>query len=226
MGVYSLVDNVKQGNVKDAVIDTIGVVADAAAIALPGVPGGAGYAVKATRAVEVLQKVDKAAQVFSTVESAVSSSAAIAERLRSGDTDAAMLELASAATTVGMAIAQGSHASKSGHQQCAWQIQKPDRAKAVEAASPKARHGNVSDDRPATLYELYAWNGDYLKTGVTKHIDPNDRYTSKQLNGAVAIPVDQKQKPRRQQLAEERERVMSNPGSNEPRTMGRQELLG
>ncbi|MDM4766662.1 SpvB/TcaC N-terminal domain-containing protein [Pelomonas sp. SE-A7] len=90
MGVYSLVDNVKQGNVKDAVIDTIGVVADAAAIALPGVPGGAGYAVKATRAVEVLQKVDKAAQAYSAAESAYKNGSEAVEKFSAGDTSSAV----------------------------------------------------------------------------------------------------------------------------------------
>lgn len=210
MGVYSLVDNIKQGNVKDAVIDTIGVVADAAAIALPGVPGGAGYAVKATRAAEVLQKADKAAQVFSAAESAVSSTAAAAEKLRSGDTKAAMWELASAATTVGATITQVGPAKKSGPQTASMAEAKTRPGKTIEAMNPNIRHGNVADDRPATLYELYAWNGDYLKTGVTKQADPNKRYTSKQLNGAAAVPVERG--PRREMLAKERQQVESNPG--------------
>ncbi|MBO5628813.1 MAG: RHS repeat-associated core domain-containing protein [Aeriscardovia sp.] len=48
-GVASLVADVKAGNVKGAVIDSLGIVADAAAVALPCIPGGAGAAIKAAR---------------------------------------------------------------------------------------------------------------------------------------------------------------------------------
>lgn len=50
LGSKSLYENVKAGNVGSAIIDGIGIVADAAAIAAPGVPGGAGLAIKAGRA--------------------------------------------------------------------------------------------------------------------------------------------------------------------------------
>ena len=49
LGVGSFVDNVKQGNVGDAVLDGLGVAADAAVI-LPGVPGGAGAAINGAQA--------------------------------------------------------------------------------------------------------------------------------------------------------------------------------
>ena len=49
LGVGRFVDNVKQGNVGDAVLDGLGVVVDAAVI-LPGEPGGAGAAIKGARA--------------------------------------------------------------------------------------------------------------------------------------------------------------------------------
>ena len=50
-GAASFVADVKAGNVKDAVIDGLGIIADAAAVALPCIPGGAGAAIKAARAV-------------------------------------------------------------------------------------------------------------------------------------------------------------------------------
>jgi len=50
-GTKSLVNNIKQGNVGAAIVDGIGVVVDAAAVVLPIVPGGAGVAIKGTRAV-------------------------------------------------------------------------------------------------------------------------------------------------------------------------------
>ena len=50
IGVSSFVDNVSQGNVGAALVDAGGILLDAAATALPGVPGGAGAGIKAYRA--------------------------------------------------------------------------------------------------------------------------------------------------------------------------------
>ena len=50
LGVGSFVDNVKQGNVGDAVLDGLGVVVDVATVILPGLSGGAGAAIKGARA--------------------------------------------------------------------------------------------------------------------------------------------------------------------------------
>lgn len=49
VGSYSLVDNIKQGNWIAATVDLGGLIADGVALALPGVPGGAGLAIKAAR---------------------------------------------------------------------------------------------------------------------------------------------------------------------------------
>jgi len=48
-GSRSLVDNLKQGNWGAAAVDAGGLVADGIALALPGVPGGFGLGIKATR---------------------------------------------------------------------------------------------------------------------------------------------------------------------------------
>ena len=48
-GIASLAADIKVGNVKGAIIDSLGIVADAAAVAIPCIPGGAGAAIKATR---------------------------------------------------------------------------------------------------------------------------------------------------------------------------------
>ena len=45
-GVASFVANIKEGNAKGAIIDALGIVADATAVALPCIPGGAGAAIK------------------------------------------------------------------------------------------------------------------------------------------------------------------------------------
>lgn len=107
MGVYSLVDNIKQGNVKDAVIDTIGVAADVTAIALPGVPGGAGYAVKAARAAEVIQKTDRLAQTYSAVESAYKSGSDAIDKFSEGDTAGGLQSLGWTALSVGSVAVGG-----------------------------------------------------------------------------------------------------------------------
>jgi len=53
-GVVSLYNNIVSGNYVDAVADGVGVIVDAAAVLIPGVPGGAGAAIKASRAVDNL----------------------------------------------------------------------------------------------------------------------------------------------------------------------------
>lgn len=63
-GAKSFVDNVKAGNVGAAIVDGLGVVVDAAAVVLPGVPGGVGAAAKGVRAmdkaIDATRAVDKA----------------------------------------------------------------------------------------------------------------------------------------------------------------------
>ena len=49
MDVKSLATNIAVGNVGGAIVDGIGLIADVASVALPGVPGGAGTAIKAAR---------------------------------------------------------------------------------------------------------------------------------------------------------------------------------
>jgi len=64
-GVTSLISNIKEGNVLSAVVDGVGIVADAVALAVPIVPGGAGAGIKALRAADNL--VD-AAQTVKTAD--------------------------------------------------------------------------------------------------------------------------------------------------------------
>ena len=63
IGVASLIDNVKAGNIGAAIVDGIGVAADATATAVPFVPGGAGTAIKAYRAGKTAAKAVKASSV-------------------------------------------------------------------------------------------------------------------------------------------------------------------
>ena len=71
-------------------------------------------------------------------------------------------------------------------------------------------HGNKIDSRPATLYEKYDKNGDFLKHGVTKHEDPHDRYSSKAIGGGTVVRTDRG--PRSEMIKKERDLVERNPG--------------
>ncbi len=56
-GARSLIKNARSGNMKAAAFDTIGVIVDAAAVVIPGVPGGVGMAMKGARTgVEIAAK--------------------------------------------------------------------------------------------------------------------------------------------------------------------------
>ena len=48
-GARSLIKNARSGNMKAAAFDTVGVIVDAAAVVIPGVPGGVGMAMKGAR---------------------------------------------------------------------------------------------------------------------------------------------------------------------------------
>ena len=56
-GIASLVADVKSGNVKGAVIDSLGIIADTAAVAIPCIPGGAGAAIKTARVTGAIANV-------------------------------------------------------------------------------------------------------------------------------------------------------------------------
>lgn len=66
-GVESFVSNVQGGNIVGAIVDGVGIVLDAAAVALPVIPGGAGAAIKGVRAIDkaidVTKVVDKGSDV-------------------------------------------------------------------------------------------------------------------------------------------------------------------
>ncbi len=59
MGVASGVSNLKHGNYGDAVLDGLGIIADGASVVVPGLPGGAGTAIKAIRAKKKLSTLAK-----------------------------------------------------------------------------------------------------------------------------------------------------------------------
>ena len=61
-GVQSFVENIKSGNVKGAVLDGLGIVADTAALALPCVPGGTGALIKGSRVADKLGDANKVVQ--------------------------------------------------------------------------------------------------------------------------------------------------------------------
>lgn len=78
-GIYSFVKNVKNGDVAGAIIDGAGIIADAAALALPFIPGGAGTAIKAVRATKA------AAEVVTGIGQVYSGATNIKEGIENGD---------------------------------------------------------------------------------------------------------------------------------------------
>ena len=74
MGAYSFYNNIEEGNLGWATLDAVGMVADAVAILIPGLPGGAGAAIKASRAgkaaFRALRIADQAAGIAQGVSQA------------------------------------------------------------------------------------------------------------------------------------------------------------
>ena len=76
--------------------------------------------------------------------------------------------------------------------------------------SAKEPHANKVDGRDATLYEKYDKEGNFRKHGITKHQDPNRRYTAKQIAGGTVVRTDRG--PRSEMIKKERDLVEKNPG--------------
>ena len=80
-GVKSFVSNVKQGKVGAAIVDGVGIVVDAAAVATPFVPGGVGAGIKAVRAggkaVDAVKGLDRASDAAKAANKAVDATGAI-----------------------------------------------------------------------------------------------------------------------------------------------------
>jgi hypothetical protein len=73
-GVASLVVNIKKGEVGSAIVDGVGIIADAAAVVVPFVPGGAGIAIKAARAASVVADIASAGEGVATIIDGVNNS--------------------------------------------------------------------------------------------------------------------------------------------------------
>ena len=88
------------------------------------------------------------------------------------------------------------------------------------AGAARKVHGNKIDDRPATLYKKYDKDGNFEKHGVTKHENPTNRYSKKEIDGGR---VDgQERGSRREMLKKERDSVETQPGpKNKERWAGK-----
>ena len=112
IGLGSLGYNLWHGRFLDAGLDAIGVVADAAATAIPFVPGGAGVAIRGYRAttiVRTLQHVDTAISMGQGVVATV-------QAVQAGDTGSALISGGVTAFQAGIvgSRALGVHARRSG----------------------------------------------------------------------------------------------------------------
>jgi hypothetical protein len=95
-GVKSLTESIKAGNVGDAILDGIGVVADAAAVLAPGIPGGLGASIAAVRTggkiSDVLNFADGASDAARTLRKAPDANGGIARPHGNADHDASITE--------------------------------------------------------------------------------------------------------------------------------------
>jgi RHS repeat-associated protein len=74
LGINSFIDNIKEGKIDAAIADGVGIITDAAAVALPLVPGGAGTAIKGIR---VADKAVDAIRAGSKIDNATDATRAI-----------------------------------------------------------------------------------------------------------------------------------------------------
>lgn len=95
-GVKSLKENIKAGNVGAAILDGIGVVADAAAVLAPGIPGGVGASIAAVRTggkiSDVLNFADGASDAARTLRKAPDANGGISRPHGNADHDAPITE--------------------------------------------------------------------------------------------------------------------------------------
>ena len=84
MGMESFTENVSRGNIGAAVLDGVGIIADAVAVALPLVPGGAGAAIKGARAVDKAVDAVSSANKVNDVSKAVNNTMKHRVKLRVG----------------------------------------------------------------------------------------------------------------------------------------------
>lgn len=73
MDVASLGNNIRNGNVGDAIVDGVGLVLDAGAVLLPFVPAGAGIVIKASRTADKVSGLGKSGKAINQVITATKS---------------------------------------------------------------------------------------------------------------------------------------------------------
>ncbi len=200
-GVRSFVRNVKSGDVGGAVLDAVGIIADAAAVALPCIPGGAGAAIKAVRATKaVANGVMGTCQIAAGVNN-------IAEGIQNSDAGQVLdgsIQVISGTMTVAGAMNELEAVSK------------------MPKATPeikKSNHGNSLDTtKPAQGYALRDKDtGEILKYGETTR--GNKRYSSKYLTENNAYMDFQANGTKREMHDWQHEKILDykyNNGGNRP----------
>ncbi|MCD4750351.1 MAG: RHS repeat-associated core domain-containing protein, partial [Thermoanaerobaculales bacterium] len=71
LGAYSFWSNLKEGNLGMAAIDVFGMAVDTVAIALPGIPGGAGFGIKAGRAGLAMNRVQRGVEAAQYIDQTI-----------------------------------------------------------------------------------------------------------------------------------------------------------
>lgn len=85
MGAKSLAQNIASGNAKGAALDALGIVLDAGATAVPGLPGGAGTAIKAARVADKAKDAVVAARAAGNAKDAAGGGAKVFRGLAKGE---------------------------------------------------------------------------------------------------------------------------------------------
>lgn len=110
LGAVSFADNVSEGNVGGAILDAAGIAVDVGAALVPGVPGGAGYVIKAGRATN---RATDAIQAVRVAERASDSAKAARQADRASDASRASSATSRPTSTPGSSRGGGGSGKKS-----------------------------------------------------------------------------------------------------------------
>ena len=84
-GVASFAANVAAGNIGGAIVDAVGIVADAASVVAPGIPGGASAGIKAIRAGKLADKAIDAARAVDKGVDGIKAADRVIDAAKAGD---------------------------------------------------------------------------------------------------------------------------------------------
>ncbi|MCL4822217.1 MAG: hypothetical protein KJ067_24075 [Vicinamibacteria bacterium] len=184
LGLKSLRDSLSEGRIADAALDTLGIVADTAAVIVPGVPGGVGAALRGARGgkklVDTLQAVDAAANATQAAGAAV-------EAIHEGKGGRAVLNAGMAALGAGSASRSTRQVAEEVADVGADVSRAAKRGEAAQA-SPAARRAEGEGATPGSPAPLL----DFAKTheAAAKYLSDGKRHLRALEGSGVANAAD------------------------------------